>query len=55
MKINRCQYCGTEKFYYFHNGVMVMSNCINNCIGSLKIFQYGEDEYIIYKFKKMGK
>jgi len=53
MKIKRCDFCKSEKFYYFNTGLMIMSNCVNNCLGSLKIYQYGDDEDIIFRYKRM--
>ena len=47
---HKCVYCKTENFYFFDNGAMVMSNCQNNCLGTLRIYQCGEDEEIIKRY-----
>ncbi len=54
-KIRKCEYCGTEEFKYFDNGNMVMYNCENDCLASLRIFQHGEDEQIIQRYWKWKK
>lgn len=49
-KIRKCESCGTEDFNYFDNGIMVMHNCKNNCLSSLRILQFDEDEHIIQRY-----